>query len=85
VIGVLTDDYDVKGQLDLPAFGPNRLLPDYPYMGYHGHDAFFCARGPAVRPAASAAPGTMRDIAPTLLALAGVEPPPFMEGRPFDL
>jgi arylsulfatase A-like enzyme len=38
-----------------------------------------------VRPAASAAPGTMRDIAPTLLALAGVEPPPFMEGRPFDL
>jgi predicted AlkP superfamily phosphohydrolase/phosphomutase len=85
VVGVLNDDYDVKGQLDLPALGPNPGQPDYPYMGYHGHDAYFCARGPGIRPGVGGPSATMRDLAPTLLALAGVDVPSFMEGQPFEM
>ncbi len=83
VVGVLNDDFDVKGRLDLPVLGPNLGQPDYPYMGYHGYDAFFCARGPAVRQGVCTAPSQMVDLAPTLLALEGVDPLPSMEGRPF--
>jgi predicted AlkP superfamily phosphohydrolase/phosphomutase len=85
VVGVLNDDYDVKSQLDLPAVGVNRGQPDYPYMGYHGRDAYFCARGPGIRPGVGPSTSTMLDLAPTLLVLAGIAPPPFMEGRPFEM
>lgn len=84
VIGVLSDDFDVKGQLDLPVTGPNRGSADYPYMGYHGHDAYFCARGPGIAPGSGPSGGRMEDIAPTLLSLAGVTPPAFIDGRPFE-
>jgi len=85
VIGVLTEDYDVKTQLDRPVVGPNRGEPDYPYLGYHGVDAYFCARGPGIPTGEGAATSTMRDLAPTLLTLAGVAPPAFMEGSPFEM
>ena len=84
VIGVLADDYDVKGHLDVPMVGPNLGQSDYPYMGYHGYDGYFCARAAGVLPGASNELARMIDIAPTLLTLAGVEPPSFMEGQPFD-
>lgn len=84
VIGVMADDYDVKGHLDVPALGPNRGSFDYPYMGYHGHDAYFCARGPGVPVGVGPSTARMEDLAPTLLRLAGLAPPPFMDGRPFD-
>lgn len=83
VIGVLSDDYDVKGQLHLPVTGPNDGQSDYPYFGYHGYDGYFCVRGPGIGVAAPVEMGRMVDIAPTLLALAGVPPPAFMEGRSF--
>jgi predicted AlkP superfamily phosphohydrolase/phosphomutase len=85
VVGVLKDDYDVKTQLDRPVIGPNHGEPDYPYLGYHGHDAYFCARGSGIRVGVGPATSTMRDLAPTLLMLAGVAPPAFMEGRPFEM
>jgi predicted AlkP superfamily phosphohydrolase/phosphomutase len=85
VIGVLHDDYDAKNQLDLPVAGPNVGPPDYPYLGYHGHDAFFAARGPGIRAGAGPSSGTLRDLAPTLLTLADVAAPAFMEGRPFEM
>jgi predicted AlkP superfamily phosphohydrolase/phosphomutase len=84
VIGVLTDDYDVKAHLDVPALGPNRGSFDYPYMGYHGHDAYFCARGPGIPVGVGPSTARMEDLAPTLLRLAGLPPPAFMDGRPFD-
>jgi predicted AlkP superfamily phosphohydrolase/phosphomutase len=85
VIGILNEDYDVKTQLDRPALGPNHGEPDYPYLGYHGHDAYFCARGPGIPAGVGPSTSTMRDLAPTLLTLAGVRPPAFMEGRPFEM
>jgi predicted AlkP superfamily phosphohydrolase/phosphomutase len=85
VVGVLTDDYDVKAHLDLPAIGPNPGQWDYPFLGYHGCDAFFAARGPAIRRGSTTMMSPMFDVAPTMLALAGVEPPAWMEGRPFDM
>jgi predicted AlkP superfamily phosphohydrolase/phosphomutase len=85
VIGILNDDYDVKTQLDRPVLGPNHGEPDYPYLGYHGHDAYFCARGPGIPAGVGPSTSTMRDLAPTLLMLAGVQPPAFMEGRPFEM
>lgn len=81
IIGVLTEDYDVKTQLDLPTVGPNAGQWDYPFMGYHGQDAFFAVRGAGVSPGSSATLGRMVDIAPTLLHLAGVDIPVWMEGR----
>ena len=85
VIGVLGDDYDVKTQLDRPIVAVNHGEPDYPYLGYHGDDAFFCARGPGIRPSIGPSTSLMRDLAPTLLTLAGVSPPAFMEGKPFEM
>jgi predicted AlkP superfamily phosphohydrolase/phosphomutase len=85
VVGVLTDEYDVKGHLDLPVAGPNHGQADYPYLGYHGRDAFFLARGAGIRHGVGPSSSAMRDLAPTLLALAGIEPPAFVEGRPFDM
>jgi predicted AlkP superfamily phosphohydrolase/phosphomutase len=85
VIGVLGMDYDVKTQLDRPLVGPNHGEPDYPYLGYHGYDAYFCARGPGISAGEGPPTSTMRDLAPTLLTLAGVPPPGFMEGRPFEM
>jgi predicted AlkP superfamily phosphohydrolase/phosphomutase len=83
VVGLLSDDFDVKGQLDLPAFGPNPGAADYPYMGYHGHDAYFAARGPGIAPGIGPSDAVMEDLAPTLLRLAGVPIPDHMHGRPF--
>jgi predicted AlkP superfamily phosphohydrolase/phosphomutase len=85
IVGVLNDDYDVKTQLDRPVVGPNHGEPDYPYLGYHGHDAYFCARGPGIPVGEGPATSSMRDLAPTLLTLAGVAPPAFMEGQPFEM
>ena len=85
VIGILNEDYDVKTQLDRPVLGPNAGEPDYPYLGYHGHDAYFCARGPGIPAGVGPSTSTMRDLAPTLLTLAGLVPPAYMEGRPFDM
>ena len=85
VVGVLNDDYDVKTQLDRPIVGPNHGEPDYPYLGYHGHDAYFCARGPGIPVGRGPSTSRMRDLAPTLLTLAGLTPPAFMEGEPFDM
>lgn len=84
VIGILTDEYDVKGQLDLPITGHNGGQYDYPFMGYHGRDAFFAARGPGIPRGVGPDDAPMIDVAPTLLALAGVPVPSWMEGRPFE-
>ena len=83
IIGMLTADYDVKTQLDLPVVGPNAGQWDYPFMGYHGQDAFFAARGAGISRCSSSEMGRMVDVAPTLLHLAGVDIPGWMEGRPF--
>merc|ERR1719460_2012525 len=40
------------------------------------------AKGPGIKPGSSfSAPGTQVDIAPTLLGLAGIKPPAYMDGH----
>ena len=52
------------------------------YTGNHRPNAFVGARGPAVRPGARIE-GDIADLAPTVLALSGVEPPLRHIGRPW--
>lgn len=85
VVGILADDYDAKPQLDLPVTGPNVGQYDYPYLGYHGRDAFFAACGPGIPSGTTTdVMRPMLDLAPTLLSLVGVPVPDSMKGRPFE-
>jgi predicted AlkP superfamily phosphohydrolase/phosphomutase len=84
VIGVLDEQFDVRGRLELPVIGANRGQDDYPFMGYHSQEAFFCARGPGIPTGRGSAGGGMPSIAPTLLALMGLEPPASMLEGPFE-
>lgn len=53
------------------------------YTGNHRNVAFAIARGPSIPENARAHQGHVVDIAPTILELLGVAPPPHFEGRPW--
>jgi predicted AlkP superfamily pyrophosphatase or phosphodiesterase len=60
-------------------------------VGFHGYDpempsmsALFMARGRGVRPGSKLPAVRSSDVAPTVLALLGVEPPHWMEGSPIS-
>lgn len=55
------------------------------YTGNHRPNAFLLAAGPEIRRAPLPADAHILDIAPTILARAGIEPPPHMHGRPLPL
>jgi predicted AlkP superfamily phosphohydrolase/phosphomutase len=51
------------------------------YSGNHRPNAFVLARGPNVRPGGALDNPHIVDIAPTILEMLGVEPPPHYDGR----
>jgi predicted AlkP superfamily phosphohydrolase/phosphomutase len=51
------------------------------YTGNHRPNAFVLARGPSVRAGALLESGHILDIAPTILSMLNVAPPPHFEGR----
>jgi predicted AlkP superfamily phosphohydrolase/phosphomutase len=51
------------------------------YTGNHRPNAFVLARGPSLHAGGSLESGHIVDIAPTILAMLGVEPPPHFEGK----
>jgi predicted AlkP superfamily phosphohydrolase/phosphomutase len=53
------------------------------YTGNHRPTAFVLVRGPGIAAGASLADPHILDVAPTVLALLGVEPPRNYEGRPW--
>lgn len=53
------------------------------YTGNHRPTAFVLARGPHVSAEAAVTDGHIVDIAPTIFALLGVDPPAHFEGRPW--
>lgn len=67
---------DVAGHPDAGRIGP------FPFerSGSHTTHAFLVAGGPGVEATAHAGETTLVDIAPTVLALAGMEAPPHLEG-----
>ena len=72
-------------ELDSPSLGRLRgpaghEVPPF-YTGNHRNVAFAVMRGPSVPENVRMDDGHVRDVAPTLLDLLGVEPPPHFEGR----
>jgi predicted AlkP superfamily phosphohydrolase/phosphomutase len=74
--------------IDSPRAGTIRKLAGYQvspfYTGNHRPNAFVAARGPALGAGASLAGGHIADIAPTVLALLGVDAPAHFEGRAWN-
>lgn len=83
LVAVLDRDYDARAQIADRVFEPNRLEWEYPYLGYHADQGTFAIAGPGIAAGRVLDAVNMVDVAPTLLALAGVAPPAWMEGRPF--
>ena len=59
--------------------------------GFHGYppetpgmEALFLAAGPGIDPGTRLGRVRALDVAPTVLAILGVEPPEWMEGRPIE-
>lgn len=77
----------VLGQLEGDSFGTIQGKAGYQtapfYTGNHRPNAFVAARGPVVAAGSSVAGGHVLDVAPTVLAALGVEPPPHFEGGPW--
>jgi arylsulfatase A-like enzyme len=65
------------------------VYPKIDLIGFHGYDpehpsmaAIFVAFGRGARPGTRLPPVHSLDVAPTVLALLGVEVPDWMEGQP---
>ncbi|MGH6943147.1 MAG: hypothetical protein ACREH6_02860, partial [Geminicoccaceae bacterium] len=78
-------DARVLAEIEAPVAGRivgqagHRVSPFY--TGNHGPAAFVAARGPRVPAGAELRGGHILDLAPTILAALGVDPPPHFEGR----
>jgi hypothetical protein len=77
---------EVLGRVASPRAGCVEGLPGYRtgacYTGNHRPNAFLLARGPGVPEGIELHGHDVRDVAPTVLALLGVNPPAHFEGRP---
>lgn len=67
--------------VDSPDFGRIGPVP-YARTGGHVNRGFAVIRAPGYRPGSTLAPGHVRDLAPTMLALLGVPRPAYLEGAP---
>ncbi len=82
--------FDPEAQITTALEGPTAGRIDGPapwevpahYTGNHRPNAFLYARGPRVVPGAEVADADIRDIAASVLAMAGVDLPGHVEGRP---
>lgn len=76
---------EVLGRIESPRAGlvegPPGYLTGARYTGNHRPNAFLLARGPRVPEGVELHGHDVRDVAPTVLALLGVSPPPHFEGK----
>lgn len=75
------------GQLEGDSLGTISGVAGYQtgpfYTGNHRPNAFVAARGPAISAGTQVKGGHVLDVAPTVLAMLGVEASPHFEGRPW--
>jgi predicted AlkP superfamily phosphohydrolase/phosphomutase len=93
VVGGLPDlcvvwaDAQQVRSLEVPGFGSMDLRFDDPRTGQHRHLGFLVGAGPGITPSGSRSlgshDGTLLDVAPTALALLGVDPA-MLRGRPLE-
>src|SRR5208337_3939421 len=70
----------LSNQIDSPRFGRLGPVP-YHRTGAHSSDGFLCASGPGIPVAQTRAPGSLLDIAPTILTLMGAPCPRELPGK----
>jgi predicted AlkP superfamily phosphohydrolase/phosphomutase len=75
----------VLGKVESEACGRVEKLASYQtapyYTGNHRPNAFVLAAGPGVAPGSTFANGHILDLAPTIFAMLGEQPPEHFEGR----
>ena len=81
-------DARILDAIAAPGMEPIRKQPGYAvspfYTGNHRATAFLAARGPAVKAGSTLSGAHILDIAPTLLAILGVDAPAHFEGRALE-
>jgi predicted AlkP superfamily phosphohydrolase/phosphomutase len=71
-------------RLHLPEHGTVEAPDDDLRTGQHAHLGFMLGAGPGIAPSGEAGRGTVLDVAPTALALLGVDQPADLPGRPIS-
>jgi len=79
---VLWDQSFAWDEIASPSIGRLRIRRQDGRSGSHTPRGFLLARGYGESAGETLPPATLYDIAPTVLASAGVAPPSLMEGRP---
>ena len=79
----------VLDEIEAPGVGRIRKQPGYAvspfYTGNHRGTAFAVARGPTLAAGAALQSGHILDVAPTIMALLGVDVPAHMQGRAWNV
>lgn len=81
---VVWADSERPGRLHLPGHGEVDMPAEDSRTGQHRHLGFMIGAGPGIEPSPEPGTANLLDIAPTALALLGVEPPPDLSGRPIE-
>jgi predicted AlkP superfamily phosphohydrolase/phosphomutase len=83
-ICVVWQDGQLVRRFHLPGHGPVESLRNDPRTGQHRHLGFMLGAGDGIEPSRDEVRGNLLDVAPTALALLGVDPPAELPGRPIE-
>jgi predicted AlkP superfamily phosphohydrolase/phosphomutase len=81
-ICVIWSDQQRVGRLSLAGHGTVEAPRNDPRTGQHSHLGFLLGAGPEFPPSRDEGTGNLLDVAPTALALLGVDQPPELPGQP---
>lgn len=79
---VVWNDGQPVRRLHLAGYGTVDAARTDPRTGQHRHIGFMVGAGPGIEPSRKEGAGNLLDVAPTALALLGVNQPPGLPGRP---
>jgi predicted AlkP superfamily phosphohydrolase/phosphomutase len=84
-LAVLWDSSFVWNAVRSPRFGTLTIPRQDARTGSHTPSSFLLATGPGIGAGTTLVGGSILDVAPTILATAGVAVPPEMDGAPLRL